>query len=193
MFFICLKVSKIQWMRSELSTLPIAQKSVIQRQCSDVQLFYYLTLFFHAYTAFLDLHLTCQKSTWSKLYIWWSCDITCSGNTSFQQLPLASSAFMTPIPGRECSGAAGRCDAFIISAIIFLQHLHTEYLYQDIFLGSFTILLHPVFMWCCPMLTWHNLIQRSKWDIVCETGHWVSPPTGWRAESLHRAADVRLR
>ena len=92
-----------------------------------------------------------------------------------------------------CSGAAGRCDAFIISAIIFLQHLHTEYLYQDIFLGSFTILLHPVFMWCCPMLTWHNLIQRSKWDIVCETGHGVSPPTGWRAESLHRAADVRLR
>ena len=98
MFFICLKVSKIQWMRSELSTLKIAQKNVIQRQCSDVQLFYYLTLFFHAYTAFLDLHLTCQKSTWSKLYIWWSCDITCSGNTSFQQLPLASSAFMTPIP-----------------------------------------------------------------------------------------------
>ena len=56
-----------------------------------------------------------------------------------------------------CSGAAGRCDAFIISAIIFLQHLHTEFIYTKISLSGLSQ--------SCYILCSRDVVQCSRGTI----------------------------
>ena len=179
---------------NDLSTLPILQESVIQWQCSDVKLYSYSTLFhtqqFLICTSRVKLHLRLGVHLiilWH--YVQWQHKFPAASTlpSHHQHSWLRSLA--------ECSGAAGRCDAFIISAIIFRQHL-LQNIYLDIFHKLVTSYVRVMLSNAhVAQFDLEEQMRHCLWgpdtESVCSPS--PSPPTGWRAESLHRAADARLR
>ena len=147
--------------------------SILTRKRHTMTMQWRKTLFLFnsfSHSAISDLHLTCQTPL----------DVSCTFDNLQHKFPAASTlpshhqhSWLRSLA--ECSGAAGRCDAFIISAIIFLQHL-LQNIYLDIFLGSFAIYVVTSYvrmMLSNAHVAQFDLEEQMRHCLFVRTGHWV--------------------
>ena len=183
---------------NDLSTLPFLQESVIQWQCSDVKLYSYSNLFFTDSNFWFAPHVS--NSFWGWLYIWYNLvtlravatQVSSSFHSSF-----ASSAFMTPIPGRvqRCSSRTLWCiynQCNYIPATPSPEYLsgYLPRVFHNLVTSYVRVMLSNAHV---AQFDLEEQMRHCLWGPDTESVCSPSPPTGWRAESLHRAADARLR
>ena len=183
---------------NDLSTLPFLQESVIQWQCSDVNLYSYSTLFFTDSNFWFAPHVSNSVEvgcTFDNLVTLRAVatQVSSSFHSSF-----ASSAFMTPIPGRvqRCSRTLwciyNQCN--YIPATPSPEYIsgYLSRVFHNLVTSCVRVMLSNAHV---AQFDLEEQMRHCLWgpdtESVCSPS--PSPPTGWRAESLHRAADARLR